>query len=158
MSFLWEMELEVYHCLESVKPDYASFIFHSEGPNGGIMKVVRYQLVEESIYGQLLFNLSFGDWNDVTKTINDRRVSRNGDDLRVLATVAHTVVTVTNKWGGCRICVKGSTPGRTRLYQMKINAYWSEINKLFFIQGRVNERWEEFRRDKNYDTLSVTRR
>jgi len=152
------MELEVYHCLESVDPDYASFIFHSEGPKGRIKKVVRYRLLEQSIYGQRLFNLSFGDWNDATKAINDRTVTRNGDDMKVLATVAHTIVTVTNKWGGCRICVKGNTPSRTRLYQMKINAYWSDINKLFFIQGCINERWEEFRKNRNYDALSVTRR
>jgi len=158
MSFLWEMELEVYHCLGDVNPEFAFFEFESEGPKGKIRKVVYYQIVEPKYHEKPSFNLFFGDWDDIIRRPDDKRVTNNGDAIKVLATVAHTIITATNVWGGCTIYVRGSTVSRTRLYQIKIKAHWTAINKLFFIQGSINGRWEEFRKDKSYEAFSVTRR
>jgi hypothetical protein len=61
--------------------------FTSAGPKGLVQKTVTYSPTDvENVY-----NLGFGDYNPVTKTINDLSVTNNGDSYKVLATVASTV-------------------------------------------------------------------
>ena len=61
--------------------------FISEGPKGLIKKVVEYtETSTENVY-----NLGFGDYDDITKSLNDLSITNKGDSLKVLATVASTV-------------------------------------------------------------------
>lgn len=85
--------------------------FVSQGPEGNVKKTV--------IYGQTgitnLFNLGFGDQNEITGEIDDCVVTNNGDSVKVLATVASTVYLFTNLFPNALIGAVGSTPARTRL-------------------------------------------
>jgi hypothetical protein len=85
-------------------------------------------------------------------------VSNNDDKNKVLATVASTIVSFTTGRDKCVVYAEGSTPARTRLYQMGINSNWEAINKLFFVQGRYKDEWEWFRNDRNYSAFSVMRK
>ena len=52
----------------------------------------------------------------------------------------------------------GSTPSRTRLYQMGISRYFDEILELFMISGLLENHWGEFEADNNYQAFLVKRK
>ena len=56
------MNLETYPV--KAGKDYKRYEFFSEGPKGTIRKVVFYQYMGENIY-----NLSFGDWDEVREKL-----------------------------------------------------------------------------------------
>ena len=124
--------------------------FLSEGPRGSILKVVFYNKLEENLY-----NLSFGDWNDFLQMSDDKVRSNNHDRDKILATVASTVIDFIKHHPNAIILIKGSTPSRTRLYQIGISANWMEINNLFYIYGFCKGNWEAFEKGKNYQQFII---
>jgi hypothetical protein len=105
------------------------------------------------------YNLGFGDFDDKEGQINDLSVTGNEDRDKVLATVAFTVLEFTNHFPGCMIMVEGSTRSRTRLYQMRIAKYYSEILQIFDIQGLTGlGSWVAFKGGENYLALLIARK
>ncbi len=49
----------------------------------------------------------------------------------------------------------GSTPGRSRLYQMSINSKWQEIREVYCVEGYVNDDWGHFQPGKYYEAFSI---
>ncbi|OMP76492.1 hypothetical protein [[Flexibacter] sp. ATCC 35208] len=131
----------------------AQFKFESRGPNGAIKKMVIYKLLGTLADETLLFNLGFGDYNEMEESYNDLTVSNNEDRLKVLATVAGTVMEFTAPYEKIAIHAVGSTPSRTRLYQMGINAYREEIETHFKILGYSDDCWQEFKSGINYEAF-----
>lgn len=129
------------------------FEFLSEGVTGTIKKVVFYQEIADGVY-----NLSFGDWQEPEQKINDKVRSNNNDREKVLATIALTVLRFMDSHPGATVLAKGSTPSRTRLYQIGICNNRHVIDKLFVIEGWVNHRWEPFTSGKNYEAFILQRR
>jgi hypothetical protein len=127
--------------------------FYSEGPMGRIKKFVFYEKI-----GDNLFNLGFADWDEGRKEANDSSRSNNGDRNKVLATVASTAVIFTDQFPEARLFAEGSTPGRTRLYQMGIAHNLLEINEKFEIKGFINDQWEAFQHGRNYKAFLITRK
>jgi hypothetical protein len=127
--------------------------FYSEGPRGRIKKTVIYSEIDKN-----LFNLGFGDWNEERQGLDDSNRSNNGDRDKVLATVASTALIFTNHFPGARIFAEGSTPARTRLYQMGIGDNLLEINVTFEIKGFIGDQWEGFQRGRNYAAFLITRK
>ena len=127
--------------------------FFSEGPAGRVTKVIFY----EHMMGNL-FNLAFGDWNEEEDKIDDTIRSNNGDRDKVLATVAESAIDFTNRFPGSIIYTEGSTPGRTRLYQMGIASNLEEIVQMFEIEGSINGEWEIFQQGRNYDAFLARRK
>lgn len=148
------MFLERYEYKKSASSD--QFYFHSDGPKGRIRKVVVYKYLGK-INDFHNFNVGFGDWDPKSGKINDLTVTDNKDREKVLATVAATAVEFTRTKRKCRLIIGGSTPARTRLYQMKIAAYYDNISELFDIQGRTEMGWEKFKRGKNYSAFDFKR-
>lgn len=70
----------------------AVFEFVSIGPNGRINKLVQYTPTNYKD----LYNLGFGDKNIDTGEIDDNAISNNGDSEKVLATVVHYMLLLTN--------------------------------------------------------------
>ncbi len=140
------MKLEKY----SVVSDNTHIVYEflSQGPNGTIKKVAFYQEISENI-----FNLAFGDWNEKEQKVDDRIRTNNSDRDKVLATVAFTVLDFINYHPESLIFIQGSTPARTRLYQIGILRTWTEINQLFDLRGFVGDKWEAFSNGKNYDAF-----
>ncbi|HEX9513110.1 MAG TPA: hypothetical protein VF939_21620 [Puia sp.] len=141
------MHLERYEF--EVKGNRYDFV--SQGPKGEIKKAVFYYKVRETKHP--LYNLSFGDWNEKINWIDDRVVTNNGDREKILATVAATVVNFTNQNPDAFIFAAGSTPSRTRLYQMSIASFLTIICSLFEVDGFFRNRWQSFQTGYNYSAF-----
>lgn len=124
------------------------FIFYSEGPRGRIQKGIQYERINGC-----MFNLSFGDWNDERQHIDDSILSNNGDRDKILATVACNAIDFTRDLANAQIFFQGSTPARTRLYQMGIRANLLEIREYFEVMGWQNDQWERFRPLRKYESF-----
>lgn len=133
--------------------EHRKYEFLSVGPNGYIKKYVFYEA-----YGDDLYNLAFGDWSEFQREINDKVRSNNHDRDKVMATVAGTVIEFLKHYPCATVFAKGSTPSRTRLYQMGIFANWEEINKTFVIEGLINNEWQPFERNKNYQAFMARKK
>ncbi|RPD43186.1 DUF6934 family protein [Chitinophaga barathri] len=140
--------------------DYTEFTFLSQGPRGRIRKLVSYSKLNERMNGETLYNLSFGDIHDAWVRDEDmyRIRSNNNDRDKVLATVAFTALEFAVRHPDCKIFVRGSTPARTRLYQMGINANWGYISELFLLKGYRRGQFEAFRPGVNYEFFTAQRR
>ena len=123
--------------------DETSMVFEliSEGPKGLIRKRVQYRLVQnENIY-----NLAFGDVNAETDDFDDKVITDNNDSKKVLATVASTVYTFTEKYPYAIVYAEGSNAARTRLYRIGISNNLEELTKDFKIFGFLdNIGWVEY--------------
>ncbi len=127
--------------------------FFSEGPQGSIKKTVIYSQIMENF-----FNVAFGDWNEDLKNLDDSTRTNNGDRDKVLASVASTALHFTDKFPRSSIFTEGSTPARTRLYQMGIADNLEEISENFVIQGYREQQWEPFSRGRNYEAFLIKRK
>lgn len=132
-------------------PDFQTFEFESLGPKGQFLKVVQYTELEQ----QGFYNLGFGDKDPNTGLISDLTVTNNGDSQKVLATVAATLYTFMNEYPEAIVVATGSTPVRTRLYQMGIANNLETIKQDFTVLGLRNESWEFFRKDVKYEAFLV---
>jgi hypothetical protein len=108
--------------------------------------------------GRECFNLFLGDWDEEINSANDFIVSNNQDSQKVLVTVAQIVLDFTKSYPNATIYAKGNTPSRTRLYQMGISKYWFEISELYIVLGQINNKWQIFLKNVNYDAFMVYRK
>ena len=129
--------------------------FISEGSKGLIKKMVVYtETSTENVY-----NLGFGDYEEITNGINDLIVTNNGDSLKVLATGASTVYAFTEKYPNAWILATGSTNVRTRLYRMGITNNLAEIKIDFIVLGyNKEEQWEEFIIGEDYEAFLLAKK
>ena len=126
--------------------DLHSFSFISEGKNGKIEKVIRYEKITDDV-----FNLGFGDKDTITGKINEKVVTNNGDTEKVLATVVSTVFTFTERNPNAYIYATGSNHVRNRLYRRGITKYLSEALDTFAIYGMLpNQEFEIFNPNTDY--------
>jgi hypothetical protein len=101
------------------------FEFGSIGQKGRIPKIVQYTPTNYKD----LYNLGFGDKNIETGEIEDNVISNNGDSEKVLATVVAT------------------------LYAFIDKQYLEEIKEDFEIYGELENGWEEFQKDIEYEAF-----
>jgi hypothetical protein len=131
------------------------FEFSSEGVRGQISKLVIYS--ETHLHN--FYNLGFGDKDDATGQIDDEVITNNGDSEKVLATVASTLYTFTDKFPEAMIFATGSTKARTRLYRMGISNNLEEIQIDFEIFGLVGEKgWQPFQKHIEFEAFLVKRK
>lgn len=130
-----------------------SYEFFSQGPKGAIKKVIRFQSLGNDSY-----NLAFGDWDEMNQKIDDSVRSNNEDRNKVLATVALTVLDFVKQHPQAIIFAQGSTPSKTRLYQMGIAQNRHEIQQRFVIMGIINNKLVPFNTGINYEAFVVTAR
>lgn len=119
---------------------FANFEFESIGPKGKIKKIIQYELMGQLEDGTPLFNLAFGDYNKKRKNYSNLTISNNEDKNKVLATVASTTLDFSANYTRVAIHAKGSTPARTRLYQIGINTFKTEVTIYLFNQDILNKR------------------
>jgi len=106
----------------------------------------------------VMYNLAFGDMSQDADTIDDLVISNNNDRNIVLATVANTIFDFTENYGNHYIFAKGSTPSRTRLYQIGIGAMLVDINLDFDVYGFKDGLWRSFQKNVNYTAFLVKRK
>lgn len=146
------MKLDKYELKSGERLEVYEFI--SVGPNGRIIKLVQYTPTNYKD----LYNLGFGDKNAQTGEIDANVISNNGDSEKVLATVVATLYSFTDAHRDALVYASGSTKSRTRLYRMGITKYIEEVKRDFEIYGEVEEGWEEFKRDVDYEAFLVKRK
>ena len=73
-------------------------------------------------------------------------------------TIAQTVVAFVEDHPKAVIMAKGSTPSRTRLYQMGKAQFWDEIGKMFEVKGLIDNEWQSFEKGKNTNSLCAKRK
>ena len=149
------MNLERYDYFSS--NDYRAYEFYSDGPKGRIEKLVLFTKVSDA--NPPLYNLAFGDKHPETGDLDDEIISNNQDRDKVLATVANTIVDFCNHFNNPYIYAEGSTPARTRLYQMGIAGLWEEIRADFEVFGLLGEHWYKFEPNSvNYEAFLLKRK
>jgi hypothetical protein len=146
------MNLPHYNYLTS---DFQAYEFYSEGPKGQIRKLVTFSRVQDD---PAIFNLTLVDVNPISGLTSDLAVSDNGDRDIILATVAYTVKDFSAHYGNHFIYAKGSTPVRTRLYQMSIAGLFEEISTDFDVYGVIEDIAYPFQKNVNYDAFLVKRK
>ena len=159
------MQIEKYNTESTV--DNLAYTFESVGERV-IQKMVIYTKIENPKdiglpHDSIVYNLGFGDWDEEIGELDDQIISKNGDTEKVLATVAETANLFWSEYPNASIFFMGSTPDnetprRTRLYQMKINRYFSEINSITDIEGYRADEWESFMNHKNYIAFLISRK
>jgi hypothetical protein len=146
--------LKYEHYQTKISESAMTFEFVSEGINGKITKIVAYT----EMSNPAVYNLGFGDKHEETGEIDDLSVSDNGDTLKILATVAFTVYTFTEKYPDAWVVATGSTDARTRLYRMGISANLQEIQQDFDIFGLKENNWEIFEPNQPYQAFLLKRK
>ncbi len=136
-------------------PEVFYYEFYSEGPNGKIRKVIQYQRASEQ---DEIYNLGFGDINNESGDVDDLSVTNNQDTIKVLATVAKTVLEFMEHHPQAIVMARGSTASRTRLYQMGIAKFWDEINAQFEVKGFLDMDWQPFEKGKNYEAFFIIKK
>jgi uncharacterized protein DUF6934 len=140
----------------SVNESLQTYEFESEGPNGKIKKIVRFS--PENADGVTYFNIAFGDAIGESGRLNDKAVSNNNDTVKILTTVAATIMEFTEYFPDVMVYAKGSTPARTRLYQMGITANWDQIDPVLNVYGFREGKWFVFRKNINYEAFLAERK
>lgn len=129
--------------------------FVSKGNKGDISKLVIYS--QTHLHG--FYNLGFGDKDEITGDIDDTVITNNGDSEKVLATVAATLYTFTDKFPDAMIFATGSTTGRTRLYRIGISNNLDAIKTDFEIFGLTQDKnWVQFEKRKDFEAFLVKRK
>ena len=134
--------------------NYVSFEFISEGRNGRIQKKIIFTLIEEPN----IWNLGFGDIDNLTGEINDLAKSDNGDSEKILATVAQATLTFTKHHPESLVFAEGSTLIRTRLYRIGISQNFEAISETFLVWGLLGNEWHPFEKNTDYEAFLVKRK
>ena len=127
------------------------FEFTSIGVKGNIKKLIQYTPTNYKD----LYNLGFGDKNELTGEIDDTVISNNGDSEKVLATVVATLFAFIDKHPKAMVYAKGSTHSRTRLYRAGITKYLKLIEEDFLIYGLLENHWQKFEKNVDYEAFLV---
>lgn len=84
-------------------------------------------------------------------------VSDNGDMKKVLSTVLRTITAFLESYPNAKVVFSGSTPSRTRLYQIAITHELSNFQTRFLIEGYTHEKgFELFTKNKSYDGFAIS--
>lgn len=134
--------------------DWTVYEFYSEGKNGRIRKEIHFELMQKT---PSIFNLSVGkllkDGN-----IDDKTITGNQDTEKILSVISDAILEFINSRNAALVYVKGSTPSRTRLFQMWIAKVYEQFNPLVWIDGRVKERWIPFKKGIAFEAFLMGRR
>lgn len=126
--------------------------FESQSDTKTIQKLIEFLLVDS---GSQIFNVALVDVLP-DGTVSDRVVSNNSDMPKVLSTVFKAIHTFLLQNTHAKVHIEGSTPSRTRLYQMAISKFLTEIEQTFTIFGYTGNSVEYFEKDKNYTSFLIS--
>ncbi len=156
------MNLERY---EYDQLDEFTYRFYSVGRNG--IFEMRVKVVQ---IGYNSYNLGFGVVDPASEWLDDLVELRNGDTQTILSTVASIALEFVDGHFGASLYASGSTPSRTRLYQMGLNRVLPHLQG-YSIAGLITKRdcspnipgnnpeckdeWQEFRPGIEYKAFLI---
>ncbi len=129
------------------------FEFNSIGKKGTIKKIIKFSETSE----KGIYNLGFGDKIPNTLDVDDTVITDNGDRDKVLATVVSAIYAFTDKHPDALVFATGSTPSRTRLYQIAVSSYYEELTADFEIYGLHKGQWMVFEKNMKVEALLAKR-
>jgi hypothetical protein len=138
-----------------------NFEFLSQGVKTFQMKVVYTYLGIEPFTQKHLYNLGFGviyfDSETGLEDIDDKIITNNGDKDKILSTVALTAISFFDEHPNSVLFFQGSSPSRTRTYQMGIGQNIEMLKNNFVVRGYVENKDlpEVFQRNKNYEAFLI---
>lgn len=144
-----------------VSKENGVYAFTSKGSQGDIVKVVQFSPIDDitTLRVSNVHNLGFGDYDPITDAIDDKVTSNNGDRDVILATVGTAAIDFLKENLDYTLYALGSTPIRTRLYQMGISKFHDEIVRDHNVWGlRKDGVWEVFERNTNYQAFVMRKR
>jgi hypothetical protein len=133
----------------STSRDRLSFTFESVSSEKVVRKKVQFVLIADGLY-----NLAFGDVSSRGE-LDDLVVTDNKDMYEVLATVIQILRIFLELHPDEAIYVKGSTPSRTRLYQIILTKEISDWNDKFVVFGIENGIFIPFEPDRHFDSFII---
>jgi hypothetical protein len=128
--------------------DKTTFIFHSEGPQGIITKVIEFTLTEENTW-----NLGFGDWRD--NDVDGEIITNNHDAMRVIRTVAKATLDFFDSYPQKVVTIQAIDDKRNRLYNFAFRRHFKDIEPIFDIIGTINGQKETYSPEKYYERFEV---
>lgn len=134
------------------KNDGMTFEFDSISSTKVVRKIIEYHLIDEELS---IYNLALVD-SLPNNQFSDLNISNNRDMPKVLATVFQSILRFFELKPSARILIEGSTPARTRLYQMAISKYLIEFKQQYVILGLSESGSELFEKGKTYDRFIVS--
>ena len=147
------MNTEIYEY--ATNKDNLVYMFYSSGKKGIIPKIVIYEKIANNHY-----NLAFGDYDTLGKSLNDLIITNNGDAIKVLGTVINTIQKFFATYPYAMLEIRGSTAIRTKLYQKIIKDNWAYIETDFrilaFKDGEDKPEIPDFIQD--YDFFQISRK
>ena len=144
------MKTDYYEAVPS--EDCLIFRFESISEFRSIPKIIAYTKLSR---GSKHYNLSLCDILEGGK-ICDLSISNNSDMHKVIATVVKSMITFFGVYPDFSIYIRGSTPGRTRLYNIIISKELSEAKRIFEIYGFRGKTKEVFIPNRVYDAFLIT--
>jgi hypothetical protein len=136
-----------------VNEDAFRFYFESVGPKGVIPKLIALQNTKFENY----YNLVLADIK-ADGTLDIYSKSNNGDMEKILATVVQTMLVFLAYNPKSFIYFEGSTPVRTRLYQIALNREFDKVQNLLTIEGFDGEYFEPFETKKSYKAFLISKK
>lgn len=116
--------------------DFTVFQFVSLGSKGQILKVIRfYPTSNPKVYNLGLADVRYVDEKEGVITVDDQRVSNNGDIEKIMRTVASSICIFGQHYPDIFVLFGSGSPVRRRLYRMIMQKYFVEISKTFILFG-----------------------
>jgi len=82
-------------------------------------------------------------------------ISNNGDRQKVLATIVPIVGHFMEENPNSTVMATGSTPSRTRLYQIGLASLIEKITLVFELKGYFQGNWELFQKGHSYSSFLI---
>ena len=115
--------------------------------------MILFQLLADDIY-----NLALLDYDLDSQKYSDLSVTDNGDMLEIFATLLNVITEFLNEYKSKKIYFEGSTPSRTRLYQIVINKIYNPHNQDLIILGLKNKEWYQFEPNINFEGFLIEKK
>ncbi|SDG11032.1 hypothetical protein SAMN04487996_11575 [Dyadobacter soli] len=144
-------QFEAY--LTTSNEENTRFQFQSEGKRGVFEKVVFFTPLTIDTY-----NLALLDYNTETGGYDDLSVTDNGDMPEILVTVITTIHQFLGSKPGKKIYFEGSTPARTRLYQIAISKIYDPTQSDLIISGLLEGEWVIFERNTRFEGFLIEKK
>lgn len=133
-------------------PDYFGRMFYfASSADGKIDKVLLFKHLDDpEVFEITLGNLRTDGSIDVDGS------GDHGDAALVLSTVAKAIEFFLSDHPEAEIFIEGTTPGRTRLYQMAIVRELDDLGRYFDVSGFTGSREEFFQSGRNYQSFTIS--
>ncbi len=119
------------------------------GPKGIIVKIIRFDYLENDRW-----NLGFGDFR--RGELDDFTTSNNQDLVKIINTIAQSVYIFMETNPGQIVEIKPADEKRKQLFNRIFARRWPEIESFFLVLGIVDGQREAYSPDGFYDSFEVS--